>query len=454
MIRTWCLVSREYPPRSGGGIGTYASIFARLLGDHGIRVVVVTAHAAPRSDEADGQIHVIRLPLNADETWIGPHPTIDTPEYRKMWHELGPHSVFSAQVASLVPELLDRFGVDAIEGCETGAPLWHLLHDRSAGKWAADVRVLTHAHSPSLWIEGLNRRLEQTTAMHELQRMEREQTRASDAVVTPSFGMQRWLADHFGVNAGVIRYPFPLTDQTDDDDDDTNNDETGKHTSVLFVGRLEYRKGIDTLLKAWPTVKADARLTIAGSDTTDYRINAPIGATLLRDLDRVEHIGPQTPDRIRSLQAAASVVVVPSPDDNFPFTCIEAMASGRVVVAADRGGASEMIEHGRSGFLFKPGDAKGLADTLDRALATTANERSAMERAARERIGDICDPETVLAARLSHAEGASGSVVASDAASGVPRWLRSLGARSAAARDRRPLARRLIDRLFRASRNG
>ncbi|MEO0629885.1 MAG: glycosyltransferase family 4 protein, partial [Planctomycetota bacterium] len=256
----WCLVSREYPPHTGGGIGTYATLFARLLAERGIPVVVITAHAGPRVEDSDAGITVIRLPLNADDRWAGPHPSIATSEMSTLWRTLGPHSVFSKQIAQLLPELIDRFSVRVIEGCDTGAPLWHLLNDRSQSKWDDDVRIITHVHSPSGWIESLNRRLEQSTSMHELQRMEREQTRASDAAVTPSLGMQRWLAEHWGVRAEVVRYPFVVP----------SDSITGK-SGVLFVGRLEYRKGIDTLLRAWPRVETDATLTIVGRDVIDYR---------------------------------------------------------------------------------------------------------------------------------------------------------------------------------------
>lgn len=432
----WCLVSREYPPHSGGGIGTYATMFSRLLAQHGIRVVVVTAHSAARTEETLEGVHVIRLPLNADDKWSGPHPSINSPATRSIWNSLGPHAVLSRQIADLVPELLDRFGVSVIEGCETGAPLWHLLADRADSKWTSDLRILTHVHSPSAWIEHLNRRLEQSITMHQLQRMEREQTRASDAVVTPSVGMRRWLQDNWNVHADVIRYPFAPTA--------TPSTETG---GTLFVGRLEYRKGIDTLLRAWPSVRTNQTLRIVGSDTIDYRTNTPIGASLLKGLDRVEHMGPLPPDRVAQLQTEASVVVVPSPDDNFPFTCIEAMAAGCVVVAASNGGAAEMIEHGNSGWLFEPYNSHALADALSRALAMPDAERARMSTAARSQITKLCEPKHILQQRVEHAvqnRHPTDRIGTSDVLE-IPTQLRAL---HQPVRHRPPLARRVINKLL------
>ncbi len=436
MNGAWCLVSREYPPHSGGGIGTYAATFSELLARRGVPVVVVTAHADARADEHTNGVDIIRLPLQNDDRWAGPHASITTKEMQDLWHTLGPHSVFSRQVANLVPELLDRFGVGVIEGCDTGAPLWHLLGDRADPKWAADVRVITHVHSPSAWIERLNRRLEQSKTMHELQRMEREQTRGSDAVVTPSHGMEHWLAHRWGVRADVIRYPFELLPESP----------PGKG-GVLFVGRLEFRKGIDTLLRAWPRVETDTRLRIVGADVVDYRTNQSVSEGLLSGLDRVELLGTLPPDRIAELQRDASVVVVPSPDDNFPFTCIEAMAAGRVVVAANAGGAAEMIEHGLSGLLFEPYDEQGLADTLTRSLDMGPDERAAMGQAARERIGSLCDPQCVLDERVEQVRKPPAPVITSPGDSSEhPLLLRQPLATTSAPRE--PLWRRAARRLL------
>ncbi|MEO1535174.1 MAG: glycosyltransferase, partial [Planctomycetota bacterium] len=239
-------------------------------------------------------------------------------------------------------------------------------------------------------------------------------------VVTPSLGMQRWLAYHWGVRAGVIRYPFVLPDLSQRDPDTRG---------VLFVGRLEYRKGIDTLLRAWSRVEADAALTIVGRDVIDYRTNTSIGARLLGGLERTEFLGPQPPEHVAQLQADASVVVVPSPDDNFPFTCIEALAAGCVVVAAGAGGASEMIEHGTSGLLFQPYDHGDLAHALTAALRMSDTECDAMGHAARERIAVLCDARHILDQRLAHAAASTGSsVVESDHRSGVPIELRTMSA--------------------------
>jgi hypothetical protein len=86
--------------------------------------------------------------------------------------------------------------------------------------------------------------------------------------------------------------------------------------------------------------------------------------------------------------------------DNFPFTCVEAMARGKVVVGGSAGGVGEMIEDGKSGVLFAPGDAGACAVALRRALAMSDAERAAMGREAARRIAELCGNERVVARRV------------------------------------------------------
>lgn len=399
---SWCLVSREFPPFSGGGIGTYAEAFTQALVRAGRTPVVLTVGDGPRTESLERGVHVVRLPLSDGEDWSAPHPAVRTPETRAAWQALGPHSVFAMQVADELGSLIPRFHLDTVEFADTGAAGWFALNRRRNLGAYGGVRMVTHVHSPSAWIERVNRRCEPGRAMHELQRMERDQARWSDAVITPSRFMAAWAEASWGVRASVIRYPFAAAPAPGAFEDEE---------AVLFVGRLEYRKGIDTLLSAWSRLKPEGvRLHLVGRDTPDERTGVPIGERLISQMPReaalsvVEH-GPKSPAEVAALQRGARLVVVPSPEDNFPFTCIEAMSAGRVVVASDTGGTAEMIEDGVSGLIFRAGSATSLAETLGRALALTEDDREEMGQRARERIADLCHPERVLAQRIDHAAG-------------------------------------------------
>lgn len=397
----WCFVSREFPPFSGGGIGTYARAITQSLVMAGEKPVVITVGAGLRTEDVEDGVMVVRLPLVEGDDWSRPHPNARTPETEAAWNALGPHSVFAMQVADVLPDIIERHKVDLVEFADTGAAGWFALNRRRNLCAYGDVRMITNVHSPSAWIEQHNRRCEPGRQMYELQRMEREQAQWSDAVITPSQYMSDWVRAHWGLEAEVMRNPLPApvrAAHTDEED------------GVLFVGRLEYRKGIDTLCRAWTKLKAEGvRLHLVGQDTPDERTGVPIGERLLSEMPReaaltvVEH-GVMAPESVRALQDEASVVVVPSPEDNFPYTCVEAMAAGRVVVASDIGGASELIEDGISGFLFESGNCESLAITLRRAIDMPAVDRSTMGERAVDRVQELCNVARVVSARREHAQ--------------------------------------------------
>jgi glycosyltransferase involved in cell wall biosynthesis len=100
------------------------------------------------------------------------------------------------------------------------------------------------------------------------------------------------------------------------------------------------------------------------------------------------------------LYPLASAFILPSYSESFPMTILEAMACELPVIATNVGGIPEMIESGRNGLLFQPGDAKGLADSLLRVLD---DERFASEigRGGRER---VCEEFTSTKMAFSTAE--------------------------------------------------
>src|SRR6185436_16054453 len=123
------------------------------------------------------------------------------------------------------------------------------------------------------------------------------------------------------------------------------------------------------------------------------------------------------PRAAAALLRSASVAAVPAPMDNFPLTCVEAMARGKLIVSAAAGGMAEMIRDGVEGLLFAPGDEASCADALRRALSMPPAEATAMGARAARRILHLCGNEAVVAARIAHYRSAA---VAHHAPSNTP----------------------------------
>jgi len=159
---------------------------------------------------------------------------------------------------------------------------------------------------------------------------------------------------------------------------------------VVLAGRINAWKGhhlvIDAFLKLPTSVRRNVRIVFAGSA---YRGQEHFEEALRARIDTVEQsaqisvVGFQ--NDLNELWRAADFAVVPSTrPEPFGRVAIEAMACGLPVVAAAHGGLTEIVQHARTGLLFKPGDADSLAEALG-ALIADPSLRASMGSRARER---------------------------------------------------------------------
>jgi glycosyltransferase involved in cell wall biosynthesis len=123
---------------------------------------------------------------------------------------------------------------------------------------------------------------------------------------------------------------------------------------ALFVGRLSAEKGISVLTEAWRELP-DISLVVAG--------DGPMAGTEWPQ--GVSWIGRQPREKILDLMRNARVLIFPSIwYECAPMTIIEAFACGLPVIASELGSVAEIVEDGRTGLLFRPGDAKDLAQKV------------------------------------------------------------------------------------------
>jgi len=134
---------------------------------------------------------------------------------------------------------------------------------------------------------------------------------------------------------------------------------------VLYYGRLDAEKGVEVLLEAWRLADIspdDARLLLIGQPVID-----PDPAGYARRLRDLAPPGCQWLAMRRDVVTplhAADLVVLPSFSEGLPRTVIEAMATGRPVVASRVGGIPEVLSGPYDENMFEAGDAEGLAQLL------------------------------------------------------------------------------------------
>jgi len=147
---------------------------------------------------------------------------------------------------------------------------------------------------------------------------------------------------------------------------------------VLFVGRLDPVKGLDTLLRAMceltelePQLSKSLSLVVIGGDTDESGTDLSEELECLDKLkdeagisDLVAFVGSRAQDTLAYYYSAADVCVVPSYYESFGLVALEAMACGTPVIASRVGGLQHTVEDGINGFLVPSGDHQALAEKL------------------------------------------------------------------------------------------
>jgi len=154
------------------------------------------------------------------------------------------------------------------------------------------------------------------------------------------------------------------------------------NSMVLFVGRIEPLKGVDTLLYAMQYLKEsgamppDMYMSVIGGDPAKPRETRHAELEklmILRDelglSSLVTFLGSRDQETLHRYYAAADVVVMPSHYESFGMVALEAMACGTPVIATDVGGLSQLIREGETGFLVPGMDPVALAERLGQVLS-------------------------------------------------------------------------------------
>jgi D-inositol-3-phosphate glycosyltransferase len=165
--------------------------------------------------------------------------------------------------------------------------------------------------------------------------------------------------------------------------------------NIMFAGRIEPLKGIDTLIQAmalikqrYSTVMGNTCVAIIGGDPWSDSPDAEMARlqAMQRELgteDIVVFLGAKDQDILPYYYAAAEMVVMPSHYESFGMVALEAMAMGRPVIASEVGGLAFLIRDGINGYHVPTRDPEALAERIYE-LLTNDRCRQEMGLAARE----------------------------------------------------------------------
>jgi glycosyltransferase involved in cell wall biosynthesis len=173
--------------------------------------------------------------------------------------------------------------------------------------------------------------------------------------------------------------------------------------AVMFAGTLTRKKGIISLVRAWPLVRtqvSDAQLHIWGKDgqteqggSMQEYLSTIISPEVKKSVTFHGHVA--LPDLLAAFQRAG-IVVLPSYSEGFALTPLHAMAAGCPVIYTARGSGPELIDDGVTGMLIDPGRPEDIAGAIVRLLTDPAMAQSIGSRA-RETVRSRFSWNTLLA---------------------------------------------------------
>lgn len=155
---------------------------------------------------------------------------------------------------------------------------------------------------------------------------------------------------------------------------------------ILLPARLTRWKGQVTAIAALAQMKTEAVLALAGDAQGRDAYVAELEEMIARAGLSERAILSGHIENMPAAYAASDLVIAPSVEpEAFGRTAAEAQAMGRMVIAADHGGAREVVDPGVTGWLAPPGEAAAWAEAMDHALSLNAEARAAMGAAGRAR---------------------------------------------------------------------
>ncbi len=337
-----CLVCGEYPPGPHGGIGTMVQQLARGLAGlgHRVRVVGIYGPGFPDADrDRDGEVEIWRL--------------------REPVHPAG-WILARYQLYRTIARWSRAGEIDLVE-----VPDWA---GAAAGWPRLPVPVVARLNGSATYFAA-----EMGTAVDpRLERIERASLHRADFWCSVS----RYTAERTRSIFGLRSEPTAiLYNSTELPEWQGGPSVTRRPRKVVFTGTLTRKKGVVSLVRAWPRVRAacpDAELHLLGKDDrlaggtsmTDYlRSLLPDGVA-----GSVHFHGHVTREELFAALRSARVAAFPSYAEAFAFAPLEAMACGCATLYSQRGSGPELIEDGRDGLLVDPDRPEEIGDAIVRLL--------------------------------------------------------------------------------------
>jgi glycogen synthase len=381
------MVSWEYPPVVIGGLGRHVHHLSTALAAAGHEVVVLSRRPSgtdpsthPSSDEISENVRVVAAAQDPHEFSFG--------KDMMAWTLAMGHAMVRAGLSLKDTSSDYPWHPDVVHAHD-----WLVAHPAVALSEFYDVPMVSTIHATeagrhSGWVSG--------SLSRQVHAVESWLVRESDSLIACSASMCDEITELFGpglaettvIRNGIeaARWPFASRRR--------HSDSSGP-PELLFVGRLEYEKGVHDAIAALPRIRRahpGTTLTIAGEGTQqDWLVEQ---ARKHRVLKATRFVGRLDHDELLAALHRADAAVLPSHYEPFGLAALEAAAAGTPLVTSNIGGLGEAVINGETGMSCPPSDVTRLAKAVSAVLDDpVAAQRRA--RAARERLTSDFDWHTV-----------------------------------------------------------
>lgn len=164
---------------------------------------------------------------------------------------------------------------------------------------------------------------------------------------------------------------------------------------ILYFGRYAREKGVLTILKAYAKLNCNEKLVLVGKGSEEKKIKEFVAENNLES--KIEVNGAIFGTEMDHIIEKAKVVLVPSEwYENGAFVALQALAKGKIVVASDIAGLSEIIQDGETGFLAEAGNPESFAKTISNVLSMSDEEYIQMSNRIVEYAKRRCDAKCYI----------------------------------------------------------
>ena len=384
-MKYW-LLTTEYPPQFGGGIGTYCFQWSSILKQKEVELTVFILNKNEKSfkETVSDNIRTIEF----------------SPYFRNTSDFLGYETMVSSSFEAIVRLYIEKEGPpDWLESQEYQGIAYYILQKKHLGEALYnDLKVLITCHCPSFITFEHNHVSFYQLPYFWIAEMEKFCMKAADLCIFPS----KYLADDIlhrypGLikQVTVLHNPYFVADNLT-----SNNGEY--QTDFLVIGKLSPAKGILNTLAVFDGLwrKGYAyKLKLVGDENYFYHaFGSTAGVYLKKKYSTHLQAGLLTisgilpPGEIAREILKAKCILVPSTTENLPYTVIESMSAGKIVLASAQGGQNEVIRDGYNGFLFDYNDPLSFAGKIHEVHSLEDSQRSKIGNEAIRTIREECDP--------------------------------------------------------------